>query len=400
MTRTAHAPAPPTSVVWDPALLGYKFTASHPMNPIRLELTERLARDLGVLDAENLTVTAPGIADDAALATVHDPGYIEAVRSSAGSGEGCPEYGLGTDDVPVFADMHTAAARIAGGSIGLAQELLAGSAVHGLNFAGGMHHAARAKAGGFCIYNDAALAIQYLLEGGTRRVVYLDVDAHHGDGTQDIFYADPRVMTISIHQSGTTLYPGTGFPNETGENDAAGSSVNIALPHTTGDAGFLRAFHAVVPALVRAFEPEVIVSQHGCDTHADDTLADLRLSVDGQRQLALDIGHLAEEFTNGRWIATGGGGYSLYQVVPRTWAHLTAIVAGSPVPLNTPTPSSWREYVRNTYHVTAPEKMHDDAELWWRSWELGYDPEDAVDRAIVQTRKEIFPLHGLDPWFD
>ena len=400
MTRPVHAPAPPTSVVWDPALLGYKFTASHPMNPVRLELTERLARDLGVLDAENLTLTEAVIADDAALATVHDPGYIQAVRSSADSGKGAPEYGLGTDDVPVFTDMHTTAARIAGGSIGLAQDLLAGAALHGVNFAGGMHHAARAQAGGFCIYNDAALAIQHLLDSGTRRVVYIDVDAHHGDGTQNIFYADPRVMTISIHQSGTTLYPGTGFPNETGEDGATGCSVNVALPHTTGDAGFLRAFHAVIPALVRAFEPEVIVSQHGCDTHAEDVLADLRMTVDGQRQLALDIGHLAEEFAEGRWIATGGGGYSLYQVVPRAWTHLTAIVAGSPVPLNTPTPGSWREYVRSTYQVTAPETMHDDAELWWRSWELGYDPEDAVDRAIVQTRKEIFPLHGLDPWFD
>lgn len=400
MTRIARTPAPPTSVVWDPALLGYKFTASHPMSPVRLELTERLTRDLGVFDAENVTRTAPEIADDDALATVHDPNYIKAVRASAGSGQKNLEYGLGTEDVPVFADMHTSAARIAGGSIQLAQQLLAGSALHGVNFAGGMHHAARAQAGGFCIYNDAALAIQHLVDNGTQHVVYIDVDAHHGDGTQNIFYTDPRVMTISIHQSGTTLYPGTGFPNETGENSAAGSSVNIALPHTTGDAGFLRAFHAVVPALVHAFEPEVIVSQHGCDSHADDPLTDLRLSVDGQRQLALDIGVLAEEAAESRWIATGGGGYSLYQVVPRAWSHLTAVVAGSPVPLNTPVPESWREYVRNTYHVDAPEKMNDDAELWWRSWELGYDPEDPVDRAIVQTRKEIFPLHGLDPWFD
>lgn len=400
MTRIAPTSAPPTAVVWDPGLLNYKFNASHPMNPVRLDLTERLARELGVLDAENVTLTAPGIADDDALATVHDRGFIQAVRDCSESGESVSEYGLGSEDVPVFADMHSAAARIAGGSHQLAQELLAGSALHGVNFSGGMHHASRAKAGGFCVYNDAALAVQHLLDNGAGRVAYIDVDAHHGDGTQNIFYSDPRVLTISIHQSGASLYPGTGFPNEIGEGEGEGNSVNIALPQTTGDSGFLRAFHAVVPMLVRAFEPEVIVSQHGCDSHSEDPLTDLRMSIDGQRQLALDIGTLAEEHAEGRWIATGGGGYSLYQVVPRIWSHLTAIVAGSPIPLKTPTPGAWREYVQNTYQVQAPEKMTDDAELWWRSWELGYDPEDPVDRAIVQTRREIFPLHGLDPWFD
>ncbi|TLP95825.1 acetoin utilization protein AcuC [Nesterenkonia salmonea] len=380
--------------------MSHRFTDSHPMDPVRLDLTERLSRELGIFDAANLTLTAPAIADDDALATVHDRSYISAVSSCSDSGESSPEHGLGTDDVPVFADMHTSAARIAGGTLHLAQEIVAGRAVHGVNFAGGMHHAARNRASGFCIYNDAALAIQHLLDNGTRRVVYIDVDAHHGDGTQDIFYADPRVMTISLHQSGTTIYPGTGFPNETGQGEAVGTSVNIALPATTGDSGFLRAFHSVVPALVRAFEPEVIVSQHGCDAHADDPLTDLTMSVDGQRQLALDISHLAEEFAENRWIATGGGGYSIYRVVPRAWAHLTAVAAGHPIPLKTPTPVAWRDYVGGTFGVSTPATMNDDAQLWWRTWELGYDPEDAVDRAIIQTRKEIFPLQGLDPWFD
>ncbi|TLP72839.1 acetoin utilization protein AcuC [Nesterenkonia sphaerica] len=370
------------------------------MDPVRLELTERLSRDLGIFDAAHLAVAGPDIADDDALATVHDRDYISAVRACSTSGEPASAHGLGTEDVPVFADMHTSAARIAGGTLHLAEELLSGRTLHGVNFAGGMHHASRAHASGFCIYNDAALAIQHLLDNGTRRVVYIDVDAHHGDGTQSIFYTDPRVMTISLHQSGVSLYPGTGFPNESGTGEALGTSVNIALPAGTGDAGFLRAFHAVVPALVRAFDPEVLVTQHGCDSHADDPLTDLNMSVDGQRQLALDISQLAEEVTEDRWIATGGGGYSIYQVVPRAWAHLTAVAAGAPVPLSTPTPISWREYVQSTFGVSAPQRMHDDVQLWWRTWELGYDPEDSVDRAIIQTRREIFPLHGLDPWFD
>lgn len=400
VTRTSSSAPVPTTVVWDSSLLDYKFSPSHPMNPVRLDLTERLSRDLGVFDSANLSTIAPDVATDDQLLTVHDRSYIDAVKRAAETGEGSEDHGLGTDDTPVFSGIHQCAARIASGTLQLAEALLSGSAVHGVNFSGGMHHAAESNAGGFCVYNDAAVAIQRLLDSGTRRVLYLDVDAHHGDGTQSIFYDEPRVMTISIHQTGVSLYPGTGFPNELGSTAAEGSSVNIAMPQGTGDAGWMRAFHAVVPALVAAFGPEVIVSQHGCDSHASDTMSDLELSVDAQRQLVFDVAHLADEHCQSRWIATGGGGYSLYDVVPRSWTHLTAIAAGSPIPLSASTPLTWRDYVKAKYGVAAPERMSDDAELWWRTWELGYDPEDAVDRAVVQTRKEIFPLWGLDPWFD
>ncbi|GAA4827146.1 acetoin utilization protein AcuC [Garicola koreensis] len=400
MIPSSSPTAPPTAVVWDTTLLGYKFTDDHPMSPVRLELTERLSRDLGVLDAPNVTLTSPEVADDQALAAVHEPAYIAAVRAASEHGTTSQAHGLGTEDNPVFADMHHSAARIAGGTLQLADALRTGRAVRGVNFAGGMHHAARAKASGFCIYNDAALAIQHLLDHGARRVLYVDVDAHHGDGTQNIFYADPRVMTVSLHQTGITLFPGSGYPNEIGEGEAEGTAVNLAVPGGTGDAGFLRAFHAVVPQLAAAFAPEVIISQHGCDSHLNDPLSDLRLSVEGQRQLALDVAYLADEHCESRWIASGGGGYSIYDVVPRAWSHLTAIAAGAPIPLRTPTPGTWLEYVKNTYGVDAPRLMHDETELWWRSWELGFDPEDAIDRSVVQTRREIFPLWGLDPWFD
>ena len=174
-----------------------------------------------------------------------------------------------------------------------------------------MHHAARDRASGFCIYNDAALAIQRLLDGGVQRVAYIDVDAHHGDGTQSIFWDDPRVLTISLHETGLTLFPGTGFANEIGGPNAQGSAVNVALPAGTGDAGWLRAFHAVVPQLVGAFEPEVIVSQHGCDSHRLDPLTHLNVSVDGQREAATAVGNLAARYCDNRWIATGGGGYNV-----------------------------------------------------------------------------------------
>lgn len=417
MTRTSSAAGSqqtsfratvPTAVVWDPALLSYRFNATHPMDPVRLKLTERLCREFGIFEDPQVSLITPGIASDETLRTIHDPAYIEAVRAGSSRGEASTEHGLGTEDTPVFPELHEGAARIAEGTLRCADALLEGAAVHAVNFAGGMHHASRAKAGGFCVYNDAALAIHRLLEPGpgrtgARRILYLDVDAHHGDGTQSIFYDDPRVMTVSLHQTGTTLFPGTGFPNETGGGGpvgAEGTAVNIALPPGTGDAGWLRAFHAVVPQLVQAFEPEVIVSQHGCDSHMSDPLSDLQLSVDAQRQMALDVSHLAEEHTENRWIATGGGGYAVHDVVPRAWTHLTAVAAGSPLRAHTEVPQAWRDYVRTACEVEAPQTMGDDAALWWRSWELGYDPSDAVDRAVMQTRKEIFPLYGLDPWYD
>ncbi|MDQ0632613.1 acetoin utilization protein AcuC [Arthrobacter pascens] len=394
-------PAPPTTVVWSPAMTAYNFGPGHPMAPERMDLTVRLARSLGLLDLAHVAVKAPEVASDAELETVHSPEYVEAVhRVSEDPAWPDEARGLGTEDDPAFAGMHEAAARLGGGSLLAASAILDGSALHAVNFGGGLHHAARDRASGFCIYNDSALAIQRLLDGGIGRVAYIDVDAHHGDGTESIFWDDPRVLTISLHESGLTLFPGTGFANEIGGPHAQGSAVNVALPSGTGDAGWLRAFHAVVPQLVGAFEPEVIVSQHGCDSHRLDPLAHLNISVDGQREAASAVGNLASRHCGGRWIATGGGGYNVTGVVPRSWSHLIAIAAGRPVPLRALVPEDWRSYVEDKFGIATPGLMGDDVELWWRSWEVGFDPNDAVDRTVMATRKAVFPLYGLDPWFD
>ncbi|MHA7197830.1 acetoin utilization protein AcuC [Arthrobacter alkaliphilus] len=395
-------PSPlPTTVAWDPAMTAYDFGPSHPMAPARLELTARLASSLGLFDLEHVSVQAPEVASDVELRAVHSAEYIAAVRRvSEDPTTPDPERGLGTDDDPAFAGMHEASARLAGGSLLAAEAILSGTAVRAVNFGGGLHHASRERASGFCIYNDAALAVQRLLDGGVRRVAYIDVDAHHGDGTQSIFWNDPRVLTISLHESGLSLFPGTGFANETGGQDALGTAVNVALPAWTGDAGWLRAFHAVVPQLVQAFEPEVIVSQHGCDSHKLDPLTHLNLSVDGQREAATAVARLAARFCENRWIATGGGGYDITGVVPRTWSHLIGIVAQHPIQLTAPVPETFRSHVREKYGDAVPELMGDGVDTWWRSWEVGYDPADAVDRTIIATRKEIFPVYGLDPWFD
>ncbi|WP_309081056.1 acetoin utilization protein AcuC [Zhihengliuella sp.] len=393
--------APPTTVIWSDALLEYRFSETHPMDPVRLDLTVRLARGLGIWERESLTVVEPRLATVDELATVHDRDYIDAVRRvSADPSAPEPLLGLGTEDNPAFGGMHEAAARLAGASILAADAVLEGRSLHAVNFAGGMHHAGRAAAAGFSIYNDAALAIRRLLDGGLERVLYIDVDAHHGDGVERIFWDDPRVLTISLHESGISLFPGTGFANEVGAQPAAGQAVNVALPLGTDDAGWLRAFHAVVPQLAETFSPEAIVSQHGCDGHVRDELTNLRLSVDGQRQNMLDVRDLAERLCGGRWVALGGGGYDAVGVVPRAWAHLLAIASGAPVPLRTPVPQEWLDYVRERYGLEAPVGMSDGVELWWRSWEVGYDPGDAVDRAVLATRKEVFPLYGLDPYFD
>lgn len=371
------------------------------MSPKRLELTARLARELGIFQIPQVTVTESYVASDDELATVHSREYLAAVRR-VGEDPSLSDlaHGLGTEDVPAFAGMHEASARLGGASLLAADALISGAALRAVNFGGGMHHASRDKASGFCIYNDAAMAIQRLLDSGVSRVAYIDIDAHHGDGTQNIFWDDPRVLTISLHESGMTLFPGTGFSNDLGGPNAEGTAVNVALPAGTGDAGWLRAFHAVVPQIVEAFDAEVIVSQHGCDSHREDELTHLNTSVDGQREAAMSIAVLADKVCGGRWLATGGGGYNIVSVVPRVWSHLMAIVAGRPVPLRTPVPEPWREYVRENHGMLAPLFMGEDADTWWRSWEVGYNPSDALDRTVMATRKAVFPLYGLDPWFD
>ncbi|MFG3438029.1 acetoin utilization protein AcuC [Nonomuraea sp. NPDC047897] len=385
MSRTAR-------VIWDDALTSYNFGPSHPLAPVRVELTMALARELGVLDKVELAGCVPATDDE--LAMVHDRGYIEAVRRCSAAGAPDLSAGLGTSDNPSFKGVHEASALIAGASLAAARAVWEGTAEHAVNVAGGLHHAMASTASGFCVYNDPALAIAWLLRQGARRVAYVDVDVHHGDGVQALFYDDPRVLTISLHESPRTLFPGTGYPEETG---AGGTAVNVALPAGTGDSGWLRAFEAVVPPLLREFAPEILVTQHGCDSHALDPLANLMLSLDGQRAAYVALHRLAHETAGGRWIATGGGGYELVQVVPRAWTHLIAEVAGHPLDPATPTGQGWRRLVQERTGEVAPLTMTDGRTPEFQDLSGGYDPADPIDRAIMATRKAVFPLHGLDP---
>ena len=213
---------------------------------------------------------------------MHDPEYLEAVRRAPS--DPWVGHGLGTPDNPIFEGMYDASALIAGGSVLAAQQVHSGKSQHAVNISGGLHHAMRNSASGFCVFNDASIAIAWLLAQGYERIAYVDVDVHHGDGVQAAFYDDPRVLTVSVHQTPLTLFPGTGFPEETGDpQKALGSAVNLALPNGTDDSGWLRAFTAVVPSVLKAFAPQILVTQNGCDAHHEDPLADLALTVDGQR---------------------------------------------------------------------------------------------------------------------
>jgi len=380
-------------VTWDDSLTSYDFGPAHPLSPVRLDLTIRLARALGVLDGGHVELVSPKVADDALLTTVHTPDFIAAVRRAAVD----PQYGLGTSDNPCFDAMHEASARVVTGSVEAALAVWAGRVTHAVNIAGGLHHAMPDTASGFCVYNDPALAIRALLDAGAERVAYVDVDVHHGDGVQAVFYDDPRVLTISLHETPRMLFPGTGYPHETGGRGAAGSAVNVALPPWTSDRGWLRAFNAVVPPLLRAWHPQILVTQDGCDTHAEDPLAHLELTVDGQRASYAALHALSHELCDGRWMATGGGGYAIVDVVPRAWTHLLAEAAGSPIQPETDVPSTWREYVAATFGRPGPTRMTDGQTAAFDDFSAGFDPGDEVDRAIMATRKAVFPFHGINP---
>ena len=387
------------TVVWDDGYLEYDLGGDHPLHPVRLALTVSLARELGVLDGPRVELVAPRPAGDDLLTLVHDPAYLDVVRRAPYDPWGVG-HGFDSPDNPVFPRMFEASALIAGGSVLAAERVWEGRVRHAVNIAGGLHHAMRARASGFCVFNDAAISIARLLQLGAERVAYVDVDVHHGDGVQAAFYGDPRVLTISLHQTPLSLFPGTGFPDEVGRGDAAGTSVNVALPAGTDDEGWHRAFHAVVPGVLRAWRPQILVTQCGCDTHFEDPLAELALTVDGQRDSYRALHELADELCDGRWVALGGGGYGLVRCVPRAWTHLLAEAAGSRVDPRTPVPAAWVEEVRRRGLRTPPPAAMTDLDppaqgVSWRPWQPGED--SPLDRAIAATRRAVYPLHGLDP---
>ncbi|MEE2032784.1 acetoin utilization protein AcuC [Rhodococcus chondri] len=399
-------------VVWSPDYLDYRWGPTHPMNPTRLDLTMMLSRSLGLL--EGVETVRPDPATDADLLRIHTPTYVAAVkRAGTVQPEAQPvpdePHGLGTDDNPIFPKMHEASATLAGGTLAAAQEIASGRTRRAVSIGGGMHHAMADWAAGFCVYNDAAIAISWLLDHGYDRIAYIDVDAHHGDGVQHAFLDDPRVLTVSVHQHPATLWPNTGWSSEVGAGAAEGTAVNLPVLPGTVDSLWLRAFHAIVPGAIAAFRPQILISQCGADSHREDPLADLSLTVDGQRASYLAMRDLADRYCEGRWLAVGGGGYGLVRVVPRAWTHLIAAALDREIDLATAVPDDWRERVSALAPgVELPTTMGEDADVSYLAWDgPGGTPETGVasldraltriDSAIIATRRACFPLLGLDP---
>lgn len=329
--------------VWRDDLTSYKLSATHPLNPIRLKATLDLLRTTGVLHDDDVVSCQPASVDTVAL--VHDREYIEAVKTLSAvrpeqlTGEQRlhgATYGFGSADNPLFYGMHEASLLVCGASVKAADLVMTGKVKRAFNVAGGLHHALKDRAAGFCIYNDPAVAIAHIRKKYDARVAYIDIDAHHGDGVQWLFYDDPNVLTVSIHESGHHLFPGTGHVDERGKGEAAGTSVNIPLARGTGNDSWITAFETVVPTVLKQFKPDVILSQHGCDAHLWDPLTHLAVTTTALERAAITIKHLAEQLCAGRWIATGGGGYALFAVVPRAWSLLWGVISERRLPDDIP----------------------------------------------------------------
>lgn len=315
-------------VIFHPDYLAYDFGSEHPFSPVRLEMVVELLEALG----EPVDFVEPPLARREEILWVHAERFVRRVEAaSRGEDPGdLMQYGLGTGDTPVFPEMDRAARRLVGGTLEAARRIASGSAKRVLQLGGGLHHAQYDRASGFCVYNDLAVAIRYFLDQGLR-VAYLDIDVHHGDGVQWIFYDEPRVLTLSLHESGRYLFPGTGHVHELGRGAAVGTKLNLPLEPFTEDQSWLLAFETVAPRALAWFRPDVIVLQAGADAHYMDPLADLLLTTQGYLQAFSRVLEYAEAFAGGRLLVTLGGGYSL-DATPRVWTLLYHMIQGKPIP--------------------------------------------------------------------
>ena len=379
------------AVVHDRTLEAYGFGEDHPFNPLRIRMTLELCQALGLLEDYPFVVSKPATDED--LTTVHSLTYVRLVQkagSTAVSLSDLMQYGLGTSDNPIFPDMHDASARVVGAVLEACRMVMRGEADHAMCISGGLHHAMRSRASGFCVYNDAGVAIARLKEEYRGiRIAYLDTDAHHGDGVQWMFYGDPEVLTVSVHESGRYIFPGTGGVEERGRDGGVGYSVNVPLEPFTGEESFISCFEAVVPEVLRAFEPDLIISQNGCDAHALDPLTHLSATMRLYEHVPQRVHDLAHELCEGRWVATGGGGYDIWRVVPRAWTVLWAAVSHQELPEKVP--EEWLALRGAQSPVELPLLMHDDP--------VDYPPigrtaqiVDRNRRTTEQVLEKVLPL--------
>lgn len=350
--------------VFSEEYLKYKFNPDHPFNQLRLKLTLDLLQKMNAIHEGD--IVSPRMATDEELTLIHDPNYVNAVKK-AGRGE-LPEavadnYGLGTEDTPIFPRMHEASALIVGGTLTAVDYVMEGKVLHALNLGGGLHHGFKGKASGFCIYNDSSVAIKYLQEKYNARVLYVDTDAHHGDGVQWAFYDDPNVCTFSIHETGRYLFPGTGNVNERGQGKGYGFSFNIPVDAFTEDDSWLEAYTTGLKEIAEFFKPDVILTQNGADAHYYDPLTHLSATMRIYREIPKLAHEIAHQYCGGKWIAVGGGGYDIWRVVPRAWSLIWLEMTGQELPTGK-LPKEWIETWGKESPVPLPTEWEDPDNLY------------------------------------
>jgi acetoin utilization protein AcuC len=342
----------------------YKFHEDHPFNQNRVSLTVDLLIEMGALSKEE--IISPRVALDEEIALFHTKEYMAIVKQ-ASKGNVAPNiesYGIGTEDTPIFHNMHEAAATIVGASIEAADVVMEGRAKHALNLGGGLHHSMRDKASGFCIYNDCAIAIEHIRNKYGAKVLYIDTDAHHGDGVQLGFYNSNDVCTFSIHETGKFLFPGTGKVTERGFDQGYNFSFNLPLDAFTEDDSFISSYETALREIAAYFKPDVIMTQNGADAHVHDPLTHLMTTMKVYEHIPRIAKEIAEEYCNGRWIALGGGGYDIWRVVPRAWSHVWLSMVNKNVKHDEALPKAWLDRWGKTSPVPLPPVWGDSQNLY------------------------------------
>lgn len=372
---------PRAAFVYDDQMSRHELRSDHPMRPVRLRYTYELLQAYGAFDSDDAILVSPRSATEDELGWLHTREYIAAVRRlSAGEGAGEAHrfnFSLQGDN-PYFPGIFEAATLSSGATLLAAEMVGNGEVDAAFNISGGLHHAAAGHASGFCVFNDPALAIHYFLRIG-KRVVYVDVDAHHGDGVQEAFYGDDRVLTISVHESGRYLFPGTGFVGELGTGNAAGYSVNLPLFPYTGDEVYLESFRQIVPPLVRAFAPDVLVTQLGIDSYHSDPLTHLQLTTAGFVEVVRQFASLGIP-----WLAMGGGGYDL-MAVSRAWTLAYGEMLGVEWPDTLPREFALEHGLGRLRDSGVPDVPSN----------LQLDIRRHAEETVAALKEQVFPVHGL-----
>lgn len=349
-----------TALVYSEDALRYRFSSSHPFNQKRLKVTYDLLEKMNAFT--NNQVYQPRLATEEELELVHHHSFIDAVKKAGNnelSQEKAESFGLGTEDTPIFPHMHEASAFLVGGTLTATELVMSGKVKHAFHLGGGLHHGFKGRASGFCVYNDSSVAIKYIQQKYQAKVLYIDTDAHHGDGVQFTFYDDPSVCTFSIHETGRYLFPGTGNVNEWGVGKGYGTSFNIPLDAFTEDDSWLECFEQSVKEVAEFFKPDVILTQNGADAHFWDPLTHLCASMKIYHRIPAIAHELAHKYCDGKWIATGGGGYDIWRVVPRAWALIWMEMNGIS-PDEHPIPSNWMDSWSEEANVKLPSSWWDD----------------------------------------